>query len=47
MTFTVAQGHWCNGALQQATYNFLLAFHHNHVSMLYHYGDIFTYLQKN
>ena len=35
------------GGIWSAIYDFLLIFHCKYISILYHFGDINTYLQKN
>jgi len=36
----------CNGAIGYATYDFLLVFHCNNVSILHQFRDIITYFSK-
>jgi len=41
MAFKVTQGHFIGiGAIRQATYNFILAFYCNYVSILHSFWDI-------
>jgi len=48
MTFRVRQGYWhqCFSAVQCDTYDFLLAFHCNFISIWYHFKDIIAYFPK-
>ena len=46
VTFKVIQGHIGNGAIRQATYDFLLVFYCNYVSILHHFRDIITCFLK-